>query len=74
MDRPFLRRAVVIAVVAAAVGLAGCGRKGALEAPAGAAVAPATTSTDGTQPADTKSKTDGIAKPDKNFVLDPLLK
>ena len=68
MDRPFLRRAVVIAVVVAAVGLAGCGRKAALEAPPGVTVAPATTSSDGT------TKTDGIAKPDKKFVLDPLLK
>ena len=68
VDRPFLRRVLVIAIVAAAVGLAGCGRKGALEAPPGAAIAPATSVSDGT------TKDDGIAKPDKKYVLDPLLK
>lgn len=64
----------MIAVVAAAVGLAGCGRKGPLEAP-GAAVKPAP---DAAQPADptttTTTKSSSIAKPDKKFVLDPLLK
>jgi predicted small lipoprotein YifL len=68
VDSRFLSRVVVVAAVVAVVGLAGCGRKGALEAPPGAAIAPATTSTDGT------TKNDGIAKPDKKFVLDPLMK
>jgi predicted small lipoprotein YifL len=62
---------LVIAIVAAAVGLAGCGRKGALDAPPGAAITP---KPDATQPADGTSKTGDIAKPDKKFVLDPLLK
>ena len=52
-----------MAVLAAAVGLAGCGRKGPLEAP-GADIKPAP---------DTTTKTSD-AKPNKSFVLDPLLK
>ena len=52
----------MIATLAAAVGLAGCGRKGPLEAP-GADIKPA--------PDTTKT---GDAKPNKSFVLDPLLK
>jgi predicted small lipoprotein YifL len=70
VDRRFLRRALVVAVVAAAVGMAGCGRKGPLDAP-NAAVKPAPETS---QPADTTTKTDGIAKPNKSFGLDPLLK
>jgi len=57
-----MRRAFVIAVVAAAIGLSGCGRKGPLEAP-GAEIKPAP---------DTTKTSD--AKPNKSFVLDPLLK
>jgi len=60
----------VIAVVAAAVGLAGCGRKGPLDAP-GAAIKPAP---DTLQPADTTTKPSSVAKPDKTYILDPLLK
>lgn len=61
----------MIAVVAAAVGLAGCGRKGPLDAP-GAAIKPAPDTT--SQPADTTTKSSSIAKPDKTYILDPLLK
>jgi predicted small lipoprotein YifL len=50
----------------AAVGLAGCGRKGALEAPPSATVAAA--------PADAAAPPAGaVPKPDKPFVLDGLL-
>jgi predicted small lipoprotein YifL len=73
VDSRFLRRALVIAVVAAAVGVAGCGRKGPLDAPDAAVKAAQAT----TQPADattTTTKASSIAKPDKKFVLDPLLK
>jgi len=66
VNRRFLSRAVVVGLLAAAVGLSGCGRKGALEAPPGMAVKAATV---GEPPADTTTP-----KPDKHFVLDPLLK
>ena len=53
-------------LLVAAVGLAGCGRKGALEAPPSAAVEAA--------PADAAAPPAGtVPKPDKPFVLDGLL-
>jgi predicted small lipoprotein YifL len=62
VERSFLKRVLVIAAVVAAVGLSGCGRKGPLDAPSAAVKpAPNTTTTDD-------------SKPDKSFVLDPLLK
>ena len=51
-----------VVMVVAAVGLAGCGRKGALEAPPGATL----------KAADTAAP-DAPPKPDKPFFLDPLL-
>jgi predicted small lipoprotein YifL len=68
VDRRFLRRAFVVAAIVAAMGVSGCGRKGPLDAPS-AAVKPAT---DTSQPADS-TKTSDVAKPNKSFVLDPLL-
>ena len=53
-------------LVVAAVGLTGCGRKGALEAPPGMAIKAANA---GDVPPDEKS-----AKPDKPFPLNPLIK
>jgi predicted small lipoprotein YifL len=64
VDRRFLRHVLVIAAVAAALGVTACGRKGPLEAPS-ASVQPAP---------DTTAKTSGDAKPNTSFVLDPLLK
>jgi predicted small lipoprotein YifL len=59
-----LGRIAVVAIVAAAIGLAGCGRKGALEAPPGMALKAANAG----EPAPETPK-----KPDKKFVLDPLI-
>lgn len=58
----------IVLVAAALLALAGCGRRGDLEAPAAAAVqAPAN---DGIGVRKTSPK---IAPPKKDFVLDPLL-
>ena len=56
--------ALVLGLVAA-VGLSACGRKGPLEAPLSATAA-----------ADATAETVGAAspKPDKDFILDPLLR
>ena len=63
-DRRFLSRALIAGLVVGAVGLAGCGRKGALEPPpSGAAV-----TSSGEKAPDT-----GPKKPDKPFFLDWLL-
>ncbi len=63
VDRRVLSRAVVIGLIAAAIGLSGCGRRGALEAPPGMAMKSATA---GEVPA-------APTKPNKKFILDPLL-
>jgi predicted small lipoprotein YifL len=55
---------ILLIALAAAVGLSACGRKGALEAPPYAAVK--------TDEAGVKPDT-GPQKPNKPFVLDPLL-
>ena len=68
MNRRLLSRAVVIGLLAAAVGLTGCGRKGALEAPPGMALKAATAGE--VPPVDDSAP----KKPNKPFVLDPLLK
>ncbi len=65
-NRGLLARVVVVGLVVAAVGLAGCGRKGALEAPPGMALKAATAGD--VPPPDT-----GPKKPDKKFLLDPLI-
>jgi len=59
VDRTFVPRVLVLGLVVAAIGLAGCGRKGALEAPAADVVAPDA----------------APAPPAKHsgFILDPLL-
>jgi predicted small lipoprotein YifL len=62
-DRRILSRALIAGLLVAAVGLSGCGRRGALEPPPGASV----TST-GEKAPDT-----GAKKPDKPFFLDWLL-
>jgi predicted small lipoprotein YifL len=60
VDRTFVTRVLVLGLVVAAIGLAGCGRKGALEAPAAPVVAP------DVAPAPPPAKNSG-------FILDPLL-
>ena len=60
-NRTIAYRAVVFGLLAASIGLSACGRKGALEAPYGGVADPAVTA----EPAP--------AKPDKPFILDPLL-
>jgi predicted small lipoprotein YifL len=60
VDRKFVTRVLILGLVVAGIGLTGCGRKGALEAPAAApVVAPDV----------------APAPPAKNssFILDPLL-
>jgi len=65
-NRGLLARIVVVGLVVASVGLAGCGRKGALEAPPGMALKAANAG-------ETALPADGKVKPDKKFVLDPLI-
>ena len=62
LNRTNLSRALLIGLIAA-VALTACGRKGALEAPPDSSVTTAA-------PADT---TPPAQKPNKRFVLDPLL-
>jgi predicted small lipoprotein YifL len=62
-DRRFLSRALFAGLLVAAVGLAGCGRRGVLEPPPSAGV-----TTNGEKAPDT-----GPKKPDKPFFLDWLL-
>jgi predicted small lipoprotein YifL len=57
-----LTKVLVLAVVVAAVGLSACGRRGPLEPPPGSAVAADPAADPATPP-----------KPDKDFILDPLL-
>ena len=62
-DRRVLSRALVAGVLVLSIGLAGCGRRAALDPPPGAAV---TTKTTGAPDA-------GPEKPNKPFFLDWLL-
>jgi predicted small lipoprotein YifL len=66
-NRRILSRALISAILVAAVGLSACGRKGPLEPPPTASLAPADP-TDPNAPPDT-----GAGKPDKPFFLDFLL-
>ncbi len=63
-------RAAVIGLAVATVALAGCGRRGPLEPPGLASVGPTNAVVTTTTP--TKPATPP-AKPDRKFVLDPLL-
>jgi predicted small lipoprotein YifL len=60
VDRKIVTRVIVAGMVVAAVGLAGCGRKGALEPPPGA-----------TLKAAEAPAPDAPPKPDKPFFMDP---
>jgi predicted small lipoprotein YifL len=61
MNSPLVFRLAIAGMVLASLALTGCGRKGPLEAPGGAAVQ------DQGPVADQQ-------KPDKHFILDPLVK
>lgn len=61
-DRRIVVRAVLAAVLISAVGLSACGRKGPLQPPPSAAA----TGEDG-------QKDKGNEKPDRPFILDPLI-
>ncbi len=67
-DRRMIRGAVVTGALVAVMALAGCGRYGPLEAPPGVASTTATPEAGNKPPPDP-----GITKPDRPFVLDPLL-
>ena len=64
-DRRIVSRVLVAGVIVLAIGLAGCGRKAALDPPPGAAVATKTCATCAPAPAP--------EKPNKPFFLDWLL-
>jgi predicted small lipoprotein YifL len=64
-DRTILSRVLVAGVIVLAIGLAGCGRKAALDPPPGAAVTTKTCATCAPAP--------GPEKPNKPFFLDWLL-
>ena len=67
VDRRILSRALIAGMLVGAVGLAGCGRKGALAPPPAATVKAA-------DPGHPKAADDAVpTKPDKPFFLDPLL-
>jgi predicted small lipoprotein YifL len=66
-DRRILSRALIVGILAAAVGLSACGRKGPLEPPPTASLAPADPAAPGAPPQT------GAGKPDKPFFLDFLL-
>jgi len=61
MNSPWVYRLAVAGLVVASLALAGCGRKGPLDAPGGAAVQ------------QDESGKPVPAKPDKHFILDPLV-
>ncbi len=69
IDRQFVTRAMLVGLLAVSVGLSACGRKGALEAPVGSIAA----KDDGMAAAATDEEK-AKQKPDKAFILDPLLK
>ncbi len=64
VDRRIASGALIAGTVVLAIGLAGCGRKAALDPPPSAAV---------TTPAGAKTAPPPPAKPDKPFFLDWLL-
>ena len=65
MTRRVFSRALMVGILLAAIGLSGCGRRGPLEAPPGAAAASA-------DPAASARRAES-PEPDKPFILDPLL-
>ena len=70
-DRSIVFRALVAGTLVLAFGLAGCGRKAALDPPPGAAVTTKTATPDKTSTSD-KTET-GPQKPNRPFFLDGLL-
>jgi predicted small lipoprotein YifL len=65
-DRQNLTRAVIAGVLIAGLALSACGRRGALEPPPGA-------KTTDTSLAEDSVEAKKAAKPDRPFILDPLL-
>jgi predicted small lipoprotein YifL len=65
-DRRNLTRALIAGVLIAGLTLSACGRKGALEPPPGAKAAD-------TGLAEDSVEAQKAAKPDRPFILDPLL-
>jgi predicted small lipoprotein YifL len=65
-DRRNLTRALVTGLLVAGLTLSACGRKGGLEPPPGAKAADAAL-------ADDPVEAEKAAKPDRPFILDPLL-
>jgi len=63
-DSRFFVRAMIAGVLVAAVGLTACVRRGPLEAPPAAAA---------NAPDPAAQQDPGIEKPDRPFILDPLL-
>ena len=61
-DSKIFGRIAILTLVVAAVGLSACGRKGPLEAPPNAVTATAPQAEEAAPP-----------KPDRDFILDPLL-
>jgi predicted small lipoprotein YifL len=61
MNSPLVYRLAIAGMVVAALTLAGCGRKGPLEAPGGAAIQ------------QDQAGKPIPAKPDRHFILDPLV-
>ena len=72
LSRPNLHRAACVLLLAGAIGLTGCGRRGLPEAPS-AAVTTAQPGATGVQPASPATPVTS-PKPDKPFILDPLLR
>lgn len=66
-DRRFLMRAMVTGVLVAGLALSACGRRGALEAP------PSAAAIDSDLVIEDPVEADKAGKPDRSFILDPLL-
>lgn len=66
IDGRILAQMVIIGAVAAAIGLSACGRRGPLEPPPTAAATAAIP--------DDEAEEAKPAKPDRTFVLDPLIR
>lgn len=62
MNSPFFSRLAIAGIVVAALALAGCGRKGPLDAPGAAATEPGQA-----------APAEPAKKPDRHFILDPLV-
>ena len=64
---------MALVVASLALPMAGCGRRGQLEAPPGASAQAAAPDDDGVQPIGRRPKRVPIKPPHEPFILDPLL-